>query len=81
VLDEAVEEKAGGEKVRIGMVVCLLTDAMEIGFMTDALCVCRSFGEIQWLCLRYVMFHCGPSLSRNSGLTVRSVVGSGADWW
>lgn len=23
VLDEAVEEKAGGEKVRIGMVVCL----------------------------------------------------------
>lgn len=24
VLDEAVEEKAGGEKVRIGMVVCTL---------------------------------------------------------
>lgn len=23
VLDEAVEERAGGEKVRIGMVVCL----------------------------------------------------------
>ena len=25
VLDEAVEEKTGGEKVRIGMVVCLLS--------------------------------------------------------
>jgi small nuclear ribonucleoprotein G len=24
VLDEAVEEKAGGEKVRIGMVVCIV---------------------------------------------------------
>ena len=50
VLDEAVEEKAGGEKVRIGMVVGL-SRLKKISVLVQALiCVicARSSGAIRW---------------------------------
>lgn len=53
VLDDAVEEKEGGEKVRIGMVVCSYR-TMDKGLLPDRLMrLFRSFEEIPLSCSRH----------------------------
>ena len=52
VLDEAVEEKAGGEKVRLGMVVWFRIYRREISKMLIAV-TNRLLEEIQSSCSRY----------------------------
>ena len=50
VLDEAVEEKAGGEKVRLGMVVRI----NEVFTLHDILTRFRSFVGILLSCSKYI---------------------------
>lgn len=50
MLDDAVEEKDGGEKVRLGMVVCLRI--LRSGRTWANRWKCRSFEETQSSCLR-----------------------------
>jgi small nuclear ribonucleoprotein (snRNP)-like protein len=55
VLDDAVEEKDGGEKVRLGMVVCLVlfssvkpTSNVQQGYSRELRRYARGFGENRW---------------------------------
>ena len=54
VLDDAVEEKDGGEKVRLGMVVCLFffKKRKEKGICGSGTDFTRSFAVTQLSCLR-----------------------------